>query len=58
MGCLSSIQNQNDNEIITNSETLIKEAYHYDLRLTHTFIKIINSGAFGQVKLYQEKIQI
>ena len=55
MGCLSSIQNQNDNEIITNSETLIKEAYHYDLRLTHTFIKIINSGAFGQVKLYQEK---
>ena len=34
---------------------MIPSAYHYDLRKTYTFIKILNHGAFGQVKLFKDK---
>ena len=34
---------------------MIASAYHYDLRKTYTFIKILNHGAFGQVKLFKDK---
>ena len=34
---------------------LIPMAYHYDFRKKFSFIKILNKGAYGQVKLYYDK---
>ena len=37
-------------------DNMIPSAYHYDLRKTYQFVKILNHGAFGQVKLFTDKI--
>ena len=38
-----------------NPDYMIPFAYHYDLRKKFNFVKIINHGAFGQVKLFKDK---
>ena len=42
-------------ETIINPDYMLPFAYHYDLRKKYNFIKIINHGAFGQVKLFSDK---
>ena len=38
-----------------NPDFMIPSAYHYDLRKSFSFIRILNKGGFGQVKLFKDK---
>ena len=51
----------NTNEVLEpqkpkDPDFMIPSAYHYDLRKTYSFIRILNRGGFGQVKLFKDKI--
>ena len=56
---MGSICNKSPNVIEAEKpkdpDNMIPSAYHYDLRKTYQFIKILNHGAFGQVKLFTDK---
>ena len=54
---MGSICNRNPEVIepIINTDYMLPFAYHYDLRKKFNFIKIINHGAFGLVKLFTDK---
>ncbi len=57
MGCNSDktiSQNFNKNYLETDGEMLLF-SYHYDLRKKYSFVRIINHGAYGKVKLYKDK---
>ena len=56
MGCSCNRIQEEIKPIITEDEHMIPEVYHYDIRKKYAFVKIVNHGAFGQVKLYQDKI--
>ena len=56
MGCSCNPKPEENKPIIIEEEHMIPEVYHYDIRKKYSFMKIVNHGAFGQVKLYQDKI--
>ena len=56
MGCSCNPKQEDNKPITIEEEHMIPEVYHYDIRKRFSFMKIVNHGAFGQVKLYQDKI--
>ncbi len=54
---MGSVCNNNPKVIepTINPDYMIPFAYHYDLRKKFNFVKIINHGAFGQVKLFKDR---
>ena len=56
MGCSCNSNQEEKKPILTEEEHMIPEVYHYDIRKKYSFMRIVNHGAFGQVKLYQDKI--
>jgi serine/threonine protein kinase len=57
MGCTADktiSQNFNKAYLKTDGE-MLPFSYHYDLRKKYSFVRIINHGAYGKVKLYKDK---